>query len=536
MTPEMSCHSCRDLLMEYAANVLSAGENRAVAAHLATCAECGRELDGWEAIAAAVRADEQKTPPDTSADTSWTAIRGRLASRPLLASGAVIEMSNMERDLSEWSDVSHARRTESHPPRRRPYVAVAACLLIVTLAVAVFGVIGTRGGSHRQSAGVSPTVAAASCSVSQLKAETPPYSSIRSISMVSPTDGWAVGSIWNWQGSTPPATLMMRFHNCAWEPFGQSIPSAWLTSVSMTSATDGWAVGATVDYLTDPANGPNSITTYQAREKQTFVLRFVQGQWQRVSNPVSDMTNVSVVRMVMTSANDGWMLLNGGKPRIDPYTPVFQETILHYTGGVWTVVPTPFETPQMLFSDLASVAPGECWIDGYDNKTGNAIVAHYQSGEWQTWNPARSGDNYAGLTSIGVTGTNDVWAASQTELYHYDGVAWKQVQVSSGPPAYHGLNLGRFITTPTTKGWLLHDTPGWQDEKGTGPLALHYDGVQWQWVSIPALDIGSLTDLAPLADTQAWAVGDGFDKTSAGNVARSKFVYYDNGVWTELPS
>jgi hypothetical protein len=537
MTPDTACDACRERLLEYVANALPETQHDTIAAHLTSCDTCRREHDQWRSLRALVVASDRDVPADHDADAGWSALHNRLAPLPLLARGSFTERRDIDDDSLDTPALNRARTARADVSRRRPYVAVAAFLLIVTLAVAVFSLVGTHRDAHNHSVATTPQVTTPACALSQLRAETPPYSSIRSVSMISATDGWAVGDIWNWQSPTPPATLIMRFHDCVWTQVGQSIPSAWMFNVSMSANGDGWAVGGIVRYLTHPAdNSPNSITTYEADTLQVFALRLIQGQWRQVTTPVSDIQEAGA-QVHMTSATDGWMLVDGGKSHTDPYTIAEAETVLHYSDGAWTVVPTPFKTPGMSFWDLTTVTAGECWIAAYDTNTDTATIAHYQNGHWQTWSPAPSSDNYAQIMSIGVVNARDVWAVSETELFHFDGSAWKVVQLPPGPPAYHGLSLGKLIIRSATDGWILHDNPGWKDGKLTGALVLHFDGAQWQWVSLPAvIDMGNLTDFALVSDTQGWAAGDGFTATSAGPVERAKFVYYDHGVWTELPS
>ena len=536
MTPEITCSACRERLLEYAANVLAERHRHAVSAHLTSCADCRSELAGWQTIRAAARADEQSIPLDNGAVASWDAIRIQLSPRPLLSSrGVRTERHDIEGATLDISTSRGAGPGESNVSRRRPFVAVAAFLLVVTLAVAVFSMIGASGGAHKKSIGVSPTVAAPNCLTNQLKAETPPYSSIRGISMVSATDGWAVGYIWNQQSSTPPATLIMRFHNCAWEPFGESMTSARLESVSMTSADDGWAVGETVGYTsTADANPPPAVPSYEVLPGQSFVLHYTRGQWQQTKTPGSDIPAVSTEAR-MTSSQDGWMLVDGGNSHLDPQIIAEQETVLHYTDGAWTVVPTPFKTPGMTFWDLASVTAGECWIAGYDTNMGVSLVAHYQNGQWQTWNPAPSSDNYAQLTSIGVVSAQDVWAASPYEMFHFDGSTWKQVQLPTAPRQASSGAFPDLVMRSASDGWMVASSAAIVNNKVTGPLALHYDGAQWQWVTIPAPDMDGLHAMRYVSTTQAWAAGDGLSTTSGDPVARAKFLYLDNGTWTEIP-
>ena len=84
-----------------------------------------------------------------------------------------------------------AQRATAGPSRRQPFIALAAAVLIIAVGVTLFGVYGARlrGG------GSSTATVATTCAPGQARAHLPAYADLSDISMVSATDGWAVGDM-----------------------------------------------------------------------------------------------------------------------------------------------------------------------------------------------------------------------------------------------------------------------------------------------------------------------------------------------------
>ena len=65
---------------------------------------------------------------------------------------------------------------------------------------------------------------------------------LTSVTMVSATEGWAIGSAPNTGDLNAHRDYLVHFHNGEWTLYQQQF-AAYLAAVSMISATDGWAVG-----------------------------------------------------------------------------------------------------------------------------------------------------------------------------------------------------------------------------------------------------------------------------------------------------
>jgi len=342
---------------------------------------------------------------------------------------------------------------------------------------------------------------------------------------------------------------MFRFQDCHWMPVsdisGITGPATELFSVTMDSQTDGWAVGA---YDKDnPYVQANGTTAHEWIGIKLLVLHYFDGQWRPVDVPAGG--NALSAQVAMISADEGWMLVDGGKSHTDPYTPSYAYHLFHYLDGAWNPVPLTFDTSGTLeFSDVTAAAPGECWVVGVDG-TGrdHFAVAHYANGKWQTWSSEQVGAGaYGTLDHIALTGPDDAWVVGHS-FY----------------PFAQSQNFGPFISRFTGTGWVKQDLPAALDQHGVDassmtitmvspaegwaffPLdyprssppqakALHYIDGHWQWVMLP-YPIAVAYSLSPSSPTQGFAVVTLAD-SGAGASFEGDLAYYDDGAWSVVPN
>jgi hypothetical protein len=340
---------------------------------------------------------------------------------------------------------------------------------------------------------------------------------------------------------------MFRFQDCHWVPVsdisGITGPASELFSVAMDSPTDGWAVGA---YDKDnPYVQANGTTAHEWTGDKLLVLHYTDGQWRPVDVPAGG--NALSAQVAMISADEGWMLVDGGKSHTDPYTAVYAYHLFHYLDGAWNPVPLTFDTSGSLeFWDVAAVVPGECWVVGYGTASGDDFaVAHYANGRWQTWTPEQVGASSALPYHIALTGPEDAWVVGSS-FYHTGN-----------------FNYGPFISRFTGAGWVKQDLPAVPDQQGVDASmmnitmlsptdgwaffpsdfprsnppqakALHFVDGHWQWVTLPS-PIAVVYSLSPSSPTQGFAV-----VTLADSGANASFegdlVYYDHGAWSVVPN
>jgi Putative zinc-finger len=561
MTPELTCSECRQRLPWYVAGPLSPDERSALNHHLAHCTACQREAGLWSGVAAALDGADRLIPPDTHAVGRWLALRSRLSEHP-----AVTSFPSRAVRLVEYNDSSHhpapGSRTTGLPShwrlssRRHPLFALLATSVLIALSVALFGLFGVQGHHGR-----SPAVTATStptpppCASSAVSATLPPNSQIRAISMTSAHDGWAVGQIWDpAHDATPPSTLVLRFQGCRWVPVSDydavNTPSAELFSVAMDSATDGWAVGA---YDKDiPLAQQNGTMTHDWVGDKLLVLHYVNGQWRRVDLPAVD--SGIYAKVVMTSPEEGWMLVDGGKSHTGPYTAVYAYHLFHYLNGAWHPVPLTFDTSgSLIISNVAATAPGECWVVGYGTASADHFaVAHYANGRWQAWSPEQVGESNAAsaaLYDIALAGPDDAWVVGSDSyldaagrgnngpfVSHFAGGNWVKQQLPAAPDQ-GATDLTLMSIT------MLSSAEGWAFAPDRLPFfghlqaeALHYVDGQWHWMTLPSPIIVTY-QLSSFSPTGGFAVADTLAnlQSATPQVSEGHLLYYDNGAWSVVP-
>lgn len=324
---------------------------------------------------------------------------------------------------------------------------------------------------------------------------------LRDIAMVSPEEGWVVGStqpslnVPRTQRTDDPTThymdpVLLHFQQGRWdeEPFpvvptphvyGPSTPDIRLSSISMVSAMEGWAVGSTVLPSTRQSLAGGGTRT-SITDGSTFgvVLHYHAGQWGATYDQrASQFTSVS-----MTSAQDGWIVGMG-------------RTVLRFTGSEWTPVSDPALTQVLHPRQVVAASQEDVWVVGLGSR------------------PVRGGTSFHG----------DIAEV----LLHYDGNQWVEQQTDLANSRLFDLAM-----LSPTKGWAVGQLAGGM---GIHPAhqqqALIESCVQGRWQNAArfASPAGtrehSLYSLALVSASEGWAVGsDGL------------IVHGQNGTWTQVAS
>ena len=542
MTPEHPCARCRERLPWFAAGALSPSERDEVERHLATCDACRREAALWREVGPALQGTLASPPPDTGEDEAWRALRARLPRRRTVTVMSREELAEM--NTLDPSPTGAPASGSSRRPPRRPVLAVTAFVLLVALSAALFAVLSSRGHLGNSSAAATMTVAATpastvptvtSCAPGQINVRLPSHSDLLDVSMVSATDGWAVGQIWDRQQSNSlPQTLITRLVNCRWSVVGRSISSAALTDIAMTAPDDGWAVGMTA----------GSASLYAWQPDQLILLHYTHGAWQRVPLNDGHFLVGHVLRMI--SPSEGWLyLIYQGAPG---------SILYHYQNGVWNRVPLPSQLQSRVVYDLAASGPNDCWLVANTDPTHNnsPIIAHYTNGHWQFW----SGALFAGLAprldTVRIVAPASVWvlgiysyqnATGSTAgpfILRYDGSRWIRVTVTglgSSPPEFAFWTTA--IALPTGGVLLLGsgnitqgpDNPNVHSSQHTLPLRC--TGNTCRLETFPLATISLVFGVSLYSPTQGDAVGCTPDPATQS--CNGLLLAYDNGSWSILP-
>lgn len=530
--PEMTCAACRELLPWQTAGRLPPDERAAVERHLTGCAECQREASQWRDIARALAGDERAIPPDGGADAGWQALRDRLEPHAPM----VVAQKRPSTPLADAAAPTLAA-SNARTPRRfgRPTLAAPAVVILVALIAALFVGFGSRLRQARTPA-VSATATPSACAPAALRATIPAHARMGELSMTSARSGWAVGSIVTGANLANPSfqTLLLRFEQCQWTPFGDGIASAELDSVSMISATDGWAVGET-------------HAGVDGADNALLALHYSGGVWQQVSVPAAP-SGVVGAKVRMTSAGDGWMLLDMGGRHVTPYQKQYSYTLLHLQNGVWTPVPLSFDqSGTSILWDIATNSADDCWIVGYGSAN-TFDVAHYHQGAWTSWTDTQLGVRYAALYAVALVAPDDVWVAGSYPYHdatgdhtgplvlHFDGEKWTRAPLSDYQDETNDHAIMALAVQPSGGVWAF--TQGLAAP--TSPMLFAHDANEanggngaWTWAAGPSHTV-AMFSVVFVSDGEAFGlarIGSGW----SGWSPTSAILHYSNGVWSVAP-
>jgi hypothetical protein len=369
------------------------------------------------------------------------------------------------------------RSTRSIRPWLSGLGAVAAVALLLGMAAMLFGGrfgvgLGSRGGPAQPSfVGTQGIIA--------------------DVSMVSPTEGWAMAQITKAPGDSKSTTNTVTFYhlqNGSWTPVTVLLSNAaadalkaggaggFNGAISMDSATDGWAIARNFNrtsvlfHYTDgkwqeaqqgaPSGSLAGIQATSAHSVWTFndpfsggspaIFHFDGTSWtqQTINAGVND--HSLILTLQMASDDQGWALMKPSQDFADP-----NYTILTYAGNNnWTTHSTFNAGNLGEISGFAMISTDEGWAFGPRPITGKGNVTagkpvpqalyHYSNGKWQTAPVNLDGGSFVTLQKIVMRSSSDGWIIAQdqnqrpgitasgiekcTILLHYDGKAWTQVR------------------------------------------------------------------------------------------------------------
>lgn len=225
------------------------------------------------------------------------------------------------------------------------------------------------------------------------------YFSIASLSMVSPTDGWAVGSamVDVSKGYYPPTGAILHYENGSWR-LAKSLPDIELRTVSMGSVTDGWAGGDLVSLSHTGKMGPGESPIQSDTPK---LWRYTDGQWAEANVSASAViaSEGLVSSIVMSSTTQGWMSVyreNGAQSQDQPAS--IGPELFYLEQGKWVRANTPAVQHRRAVNIIqaALLSPDEfwgvgssIWWTGIPTDTGSGytptvtpLIVHYKDGVW----------------------------------------------------------------------------------------------------------------------------------------------------------
>lgn len=192
------------------------------------------------------------------------------------------------------------------------------------------------------------------------------------IAMFSSSEGWAAGL----------DGVIARFYDGMWTRWPTTAPGD-IRSITMVSPTEGWMSGVAPASSADPS---------YRKPHYLFMLHFDGRDWRPVTLPalpdvpasfaapsfapgdtVSDIEGISMV-----SSTDGWAAgRNGG----------ILSALYHYSGGKWELA--PFAVNQPLIR-IQMVSAEEGWAIGeprHEDNFTTSVILHFVSGSWSVYMP-----------------------------------------------------------------------------------------------------------------------------------------------------
>ena len=433
-------------------------------------------------------------------------------------------------------------------PTRRPrsiwrgVIPTIAAVLLIALSVALFaGLHQSRGG-----VGASPTShPVPSCAPSDITASFPtsgaldgPY--FDGVQMLSPTDGWALGMYQTGSLSTPTDhSFILHFTNCHWGAVTNPVPNDDLSSLSMVSATDGWALG------NDPGTDAQVVLHYTGDAWHIVTLPVT------ISPPPTDFsTPPRYGSLAMVSATEGWLTtmyrdqngvmegdvfheLDGKWTQVDmpssdaafPATPIG-----HDEAWLLTAISDGSETiwfygPGQLWSSDVSVLPAGTGIDFAGTLP---IQVNSPRDTWLS-------------TYMQVGGGPRL--PTRRVILHYDGSKWTQSALANNPQVQSAASVTVFSAND---GWaFLSAAPSANGAPGTdcgpagvggvvtGALRLHKG--RWQRAAWQPQNIGCLSNITRVGSDEYWAVGTQLAKDASSvqpSTGNQVLLHEVGGIWT----
>jgi hypothetical protein len=137
----------------------------------------------------------------------------------------------------------------------------------------------------------------------------------------------------------------------------------------------------------------------------------------------------------------------------DIFAGSWEGSIYRFDGIAWSKAHI-LETGAV--TDIWGSSAEDVWAVGGDNGT----IVHFDGSEWHGF-----GDDF-GVRGVGGTGPNDVYAAGDAPLWHYNGTSWSRVKLDKEYPL-NGV-------------WCA--STGEVFAVGPEGRTLYYDGTRWLWL------------------------------------------------------
>lgn len=403
---------------------------------------------------------------------------------------------------------------------------VIAPLVAMALIIAVFVALSARPPAHGETSGATkgkPVLARSPIATLSPTlthgAGLPEGVEVLTFTLTGPDEGWGTGAVvTNPVDGVPDRGVVLRYTGGVWTQVGATLPGVYLGGLDMISSSEGWVIGG------DDAG-------------HSLLLHISNGAWQRQSPPSIDPQGSPDI-MAMRTPTEGWLVmanLKGAQTGANT-------SLLHDVNGVWT----PVRNAPYYITDIAPVADGEAWVIGW-SADGVSTLVHVQHGVATV---ELNGPGNSTFSHLRMFAPNDIWiegamhAASNADIndvplnYHYDGVAWSNVNLQVPSNAQHVTIAASDVA------WSIvsHQLPP-PNSSAYGQIASISSNASgaWQALPLPYTDLQSI-EVVSTSRADIWAIGVYMDTTqipsdnggqSYSSIGHTVLLRYTLGAWTE---
>jgi hypothetical protein len=447
-------------------------------------------------------------------------------------------MSQNDLRTDDLEEDSHEQPAPPAPPRSPTSRAAAssaiAALLIVTLGITTFAVIAARRNpQHTPRAAATHTLspvnspdATATATVPLAPAVIhgtglPEGVAILNFALTGADEGWATaGVITNPVTGFPDRSMVYHYAAGTWTQVGSALSQTRLGGLDMLSSSEGWAYGVDAN-------------------NNAVLLRISNGAAQRAALPAPITATAWFDILAMRTADEGWLATANLKSAYGGAN----SSLFHLRHGVWSQV----SGAPYYITDIAAVAANEAWVIGWEHDGTSALV-HVSAGVATL---ELTGTSQTSFYHLRVFASDDIWIEGamhdSTNVgtgdlplnYHYDGVAWRNVNLQAPTSAQHVD-----IVAPNVI-WALFSkqVPPNQNGPTDGEIAALYvkSGGQWSAARLPYADLQAL-EVVSRSPSDVWALGlywtfqqvpsDNGGQNFAG-FGHNVLLHSSGGVWTE---
>ena len=299
-----------------------------------------------------------------------------------------------------------------------------------------------------------------------------------------------------------------------------------LLDVYMLSPDEGWAVGSAqrTESSEDKAMAEKDRFDTFGPDDYGLLLHYSEGEWQNVTGPdLIDFHEFSHIRML--SSTEGWLI--GGLRKYQ-----VPNRLLRLTDGRWTpdaTFPQNRENSTFDAGGLSIFSLTEGWVYGQmlrGTKQDGGIVYQFKEGTWlRSLNTGVPGDYISGATgrieAFYMLPSGEGLLAEDGSLHQYKAGQWTQMPL---PPGI--THMGDLHLLSPNEGWAIASN----DAGDSRNVLLHLVDSEWK---IDSTWDAKLSEIQMVSADEGWAVGRSGAVTQAGQSSGVVLRYADS-KWSQV--